>query len=108
MSAEMYTGDTLGSTWSFRDATGAAVDLTGAAARFQLRSGEDLVLAAASGSPELVITPLTGVVTLLIPYADTALTPGSYLYELEVTHASGVRRTYDHDTLLVKEDVAHD
>jgi hypothetical protein len=45
---------------------------------------------------------------MLVPYSATGIAPGSYRFDLEVTLASGLRRTHEHDTLVVLEDMTHD
>lgn len=108
--ARIYRGDTWERTWSIKDADDNPVDLTGATARLYLRaSGGELIRDYSSPSDAITITELEGRVYLAAPYADTeSLAPGKYKFDLEVTKASGVRRTYEANTLEILSDITHD
>ncbi len=106
--ARIYRGDTWERAWALKNAAGAAIDLTGASARLQVRDDAGQVVISATAGDGLTITPAEGRIELRIDFADTGLAPGSYRFDLEVTHTDGVRRTYELNVLVVLEDVTHD
>ncbi|MBN2691740.1 MAG: hypothetical protein JXR43_07780 [Burkholderiaceae bacterium] len=110
MPVKLFRGDTWTRAWRMEDAACAPIDLTGASARLQLRdSAGALALDATTDNGRLRLTALEGRIDLLVPYADTALlAAATYRFDLEVTHASGIRRTYEQDSLVILEDVSHD
>lgn len=102
----LYRGDTWSRVWSPKDPSGVPIDLTGATARLHLRDKVGaLVLEASTANGRLVIAP--GTITLEVAFADMELPPGTYRFDLEVTYASGRRRTYEVNVLVVLEDVSH-
>jgi hypothetical protein len=82
-----------GATWSvtvtYKDSTGAPINLTGYTAALQVRqqySSVDADLTLTSPSNGIVITPLTGVVVVTMTATQTAaLAEGYYVYDLELT-----------------------
>ena len=109
MAVKLYRGDTWTRGWELRDAAGNPIDLTGASVRLHVRDASgSVVISASTTDGRLTITPASGRIDMLVPYAVTGITPGSYRFDLEVTHANGVRRTYEQDTLIVLEDITHD
>jgi hypothetical protein len=109
MAVKLYRGDTWTRAWELRDAAGSPIDLTGASARLHVRDAAGAVVVSASTADgRLTITPASGRIDMLVPYSATAIAPGSYRFDLEVTHAGGLRRTYEQDMLVVLEDMAHD
>lgn len=109
MAVRLVRGDTWTRAWELRDANDAPIDLTGATARLQVRDDADaVVIAASTADGRLTITPGAGRIDMRVPYAATAIAPGGYRFDLEVTHADGTRRTYEQDTLVVLADVARD
>lgn len=109
MPVKLYQGDTWTRAWVLQDAAGQPIDLTGAQARLQVRTAADaLALSASTADGRLTLTPLEGRIDLAVPFADMSLAVASYAYALEVTHANGVRRTYEADVLSILEDVTHD
>lgn len=109
MPVKLFRGDTWTRAWVLQDAAGNPIDLTGASARLQLRAGDGTVaLSASTADGRITLTPLAGRLDLAVAYADTGLPVASYTFALEVTHANGVRRTYEQDVLSVLEDVTHD
>lgn len=100
-------GATFDRTITYRDGSGAVIDLTGYAARMHVReyTGGDLVVALYSdvsqgasngyailnGSSELMSDGANGNIRLLISAANTAnLITGSLKYDLEIESPSGV------------------
>jgi hypothetical protein len=109
MAVKLYRGDTWTRAWELKDAAGNTIDLTGASARLQVRdSAGAVVISASTSDGRLTLTPASGRIDMLVPYSATGLAPGSYRFDLEVTHAGGLRRTYEQDTLVVLEDVTRD
>lgn len=74
-------------------ASAPALNLTGYSARMQLRadySAQDVLLELSTANGRITITPLTGLLDLLISAADTALLDfNKALYDLEVESANG-------------------
>jgi hypothetical protein len=109
MAVKLYRGDTWTRAWELKDAAGNPINLTGASARLQVRDATGAVVISASTTDgRITITPASGRIDMLVPYSATGLAPGSYRFDLEVTHASGLRRTYEQDTLVVLEDMTRD
>jgi hypothetical protein len=109
MAVKLYRGDTWMRAWELRDAAGSPIDLTGASARLQVRDAAGaVVISASTADGRLTLTPASGRIDMLVPYSATGIAPGSYRFDLEVTHASGLRRTYEQDTLVVLEDMTRD
>jgi hypothetical protein len=85
-----------GATWSvvvtYKDSTGAAINLTGYTAAMQVRqqySSADADLTLTSPSGGIVITGATGVVTITMTATQTAaLEEGYYVYDVELTSGS--------------------
>jgi hypothetical protein len=109
MAVKLYRGDTWTRAWELRDAAGNPIDLTGSSARLQVRDAAGaVVISASTADGRLTITHASGRIDMLVPYAATGIAPGSYRFDLEVTHAIGLRRTYEQDMLVVLEDLTHD
>ena len=108
-SVRLHRGDTWRRTWLLRQPSGEPVDLTGASARLHVRDAYGvLVLAASIADGRITITPAQGRVEMAVPYAATAIAPGSYRYDMELTHADGTRQTVEQATLVVLEDMSRD
>ena len=106
---KLYRGDTWLRSWRLRQSNGAPVNLTAAAARLHVRDAYGaLVMAASTADGRLVIAPLEGRIDLTMPYAATGVAPGSYRFDLEVTHADGTRQTVEQAPLVVLEDMSRD
>ena len=110
MSVSIYRGDTWERVWQLKDAAGAAIDLTGATARLQVRHPETdaVVVSASSADGKLVITAVEGKIAMVMPYADMALAGNAYPFDLEITYPSGRRKTYERNVLVVIEDITRD
>ena len=106
---KFYRGDSWIMAYVLQDAAGSPIDLTGASARLQVRDQDGaLVIEASTSNGRMTITPAQGRIDMAVPYTATQITPGAYRFDLEVTHASGVRRTYRSGTLIVQEDISRD
>lgn len=87
-------GATLRESFTYRDSNNAVVDLTGYTARSQVRtsySATGTVLSATSAAGTLAITAATGLIAFNVPATTTAaLTPGNYVWDLEIVDPSGI------------------
>lgn len=103
-------GDTWQRAWLIADAAGQPVDLTGAAARLQVRDAAGALVMSASllDGALLMATPSSGRIDLVMPATLTNIAPGAYRFDLELTFPSGLRRTYEQAVLVILDDIAHD
>lgn len=88
-----HAGETMTIEITCLDATGAPLDLTGAAIVFRLASRTARLLDAALGSGVTIVDATAGQCRVVItPSMQTAasVTPGDHLYELRVTQPGGV------------------
>lgn len=109
MAVLLYRGDSWTRSWTFSDATGVPLDLNGASARLHVRDAAGAaVITASLLDGRLSANVAAGRIDMLVPFAATNLAPGSYRFDLEVTFATGIRRTYEQDTLVILEEMAHD
>lgn len=100
-------GDTWRRTWLLRDSSDAPLNLSGASVRLQVRNSNDVVLYSVTDADSaLSVDLLQGRIDLLAPYTATQNFPlGEHFFALEVTHANGVRTSYEIGSLVVFEDV---
>lgn len=72
-----------------KDSAGAAINLTGYTAKMQMRKTSDGTVAheSSTSNGEIVLTPLTGVVSVSIPGSVTSTLTGSLVYDVKLTHA---------------------
>lgn len=99
-------GDRLPAVTATLRAAGAAVNLTGGAVKFIMRSkgGGTVKVNAAC----VLVTPASGIVRYDWALADTD-TPGLYDAEFQFTDAGGLRQTFPNDghlEVLVQPDLA--
>lgn len=100
---EIYQGDTLDEVISFKDSLGAAVDLTGFTALVEFKELNSETVVATPSTPVNYLT--NGNVRMYI--ADTNTIPeGEYRWDLQLTDASGNRRTYVGGKVIVTGDVS--
>jgi len=106
VSAQIYRGDTWLRSWAIKDSNNTPIILTGATARLHVRDAKQvLVVAASTLTGELIITPPEGRIDLRIDAIATRLWDiGKYKFDLEVTDAVGIVRTYEQDVLTVVAD----
>lgn len=105
----IYRGDTWEREWRLTGPSGAPIDLTGASARLQVRDAAgSLVAEASTADGRLTLGGSAGTAVMVMPYSATAIAPGSYRFDFEITFAGGVRRTYEQNVLIVLEDMARD
>jgi hypothetical protein len=106
----IYRGDTWLRAWTLKDPAKRPIDLTGATARLHVRNNtKALVYAASTSNGDIVLDGAAGKLTLTLAAAETATwAPGTYKFDLEVTHADGTVKTYESSALVVLEDQTHD
>jgi hypothetical protein len=109
MPHSIYRGDSWVVSWTILGADNQPINLTGASARVQLRDSKNtLMVEASTGNGLITITPTQGRIDMNVPYsAMEAIPVGTYQYDLEVTFANGVRRTYVVDQLYIERDVSY-
>jgi hypothetical protein len=103
-------GATFELTVTYKDATGAAVDLTTWTVRMQVRetpSSSTIILTSEGGSPTIVLTKnSSGVISATVSAANTAaLTPATAFYDIEAQNASGVVRRVLQGRIIISPDV---
>lgn len=99
-----------GSTWSvtltYKDANGAAINLTGYSAAMQVRASHDAssaVLSLTSGAG-LTLGGAAGTITISVAAATTAtIEAGTYVYDLELTTGSTVTRLVEGSLTVTPE-----
>ena len=114
--AQIYRGDTWLRAWAVT-ADGAPIDTTGASARLHLKrhiDDQEPVLEASSTTSEITFSQEAAseqypsgrtIISMAVPKEDTAaLEPGRYVFDLEYTFGSGVRKTYEQNALEVLKD----
>jgi len=103
-----------GSLWTlqvtYEDNTGTPINLTNTTAKMQLRSQpQDTVVALtlSSANGDIVITPLTGIISITATSAQTgAVDEGTYFYDLEITDtASGEDTRIIQGQIIVSAEV---
>jgi hypothetical protein len=103
---KLKRGDTWRLVFTYTDAAGAPVDLSGASAHMQLRTAADgtVLLDWDTAGTELVIA--TNTVTLTVDPTDTAdLTVGTYVSDLEITYPDGTVDSTDTFKIEVEADI---
>lgn len=81
-------GATFSKTLTYLQASGAPRDLTGYSAKTQIKTGVGgaLIKELSTSNGGIIITGVAGQVTMFMsPSQTTALTPGTYVYDLELT-----------------------
>lgn len=99
-------GDTSASILLTFELNGSALDLTGATARMQIRNGKTggLVLELKTGNG-LTIVDHSGGVLRVDEIQRLGIPAGEYEYDVELTLASGIRKTYVGGVITVLQDV---
>ena len=99
--------DTFSSVqFTFQDNLGAAIDLTGATIQIQFRFRSktgSIVKDVAIGSGITVAAPATGVI-VLDEFTPVDWAVDTYYYDVQITFATGVIRTYVQGTVKVLQD----
>lgn len=87
-------GATFSRVLTWKDSTGAAVDLTGYTARMQIRpeaSSSTTTLSLTTENSRIALGGSAGTITLTIAATDTAgITAGNYVYDLELVSGAGI------------------
>lgn len=101
-------GATLERVITYTDPDGVIINLTSYTALMQVRStaaSATVILELSTGSG-ITINGAAGTLTLLVSAADmTALTPGSYVYDLEITSPGSVVTRLIEGKFAVKAEV---
>lgn len=106
---KLYRGDTWQRAWVIESPAGTPVDLTGATARLHVRDATGVkVMEASTADGRITIRPAEGRIDLAMPSSATAVSPGSYRFDIEVTYPDSTRATYEQATLVVLEDMTRD
>jgi len=106
---KIVAGDTWDREWTHKAPDGTPIDLTGASARLHVRDADgNLVMEASTDNTRIVLGGVAGTAVMVMPKEVTAVAPGSYKFDYELTYASGSRKTYEQNVLIVTEDRAHD
>jgi len=103
-------GATFELTVTYKDAAGAAVDLTSWTVRMQVRetpSSASTILTSTGGSPTITITKnSSGVISATISAANTAaLTPATAYYDIEAENGSGLVRRVLQGRIVISPEV---
>jgi len=87
-------GATLRDSFTYKDSDGVAINLTGYSARSQIRaspSAPTAILSTSTQAGTIVITAATGTIAFAVSATTTAaLTPGNYVWDLELVDAGGI------------------
>ncbi len=100
-------GDSWNVTFTYTDAAGDPIQLTGADARLQVRKNSNTVLLSATVGSGLTIDEANGIVSLSTDLPQT-MPIGRYPFDLEITYASGIVESTDTIYLKVEEDISRD
>ena len=102
---EMYKGDTFQFALAFKDGSNVAVNLTGWTVLAQLRTYDSGVVGGTVSGSFTASTPgATGIVTLT--FDSTSLTPGDYIYDVQLTDTSTQKRTFIGGKVTVTTDIS--
>lgn len=106
----MTRGDTWTLTVTYQDSTGAAVDLSGASARFQIRISQDSsTTLLALASPGDITLNASGEIAVTASAAATAALDFSRAwYDLELTLVDGTVKTLIIGNIDLTKDVSRD
>jgi len=106
---DQYKNDTFnGVQFTIQNSAGDAIDLTGATVATKFRKNSKtgtVVKSITSGSGITVSDPSNGILSYDAFILDWDY--GTYYYDLEVTFASGVVKTYVYGTINVIQDVTY-
>lgn len=97
----VWKGDTFKKTLSFFDASNAPLDLSTASVKMQIRkkAGEPVLESISSGYGITVVSNQVSIEKMI------NIEKGTYRYDLEVTYASGIVRTYLSGLFKVSDDI---
>jgi len=102
-------GSTYTLALTYKDSSGAAINLTGYTAAMQIRdtvNSATTQLSLSSPSSGIVITAATGLITITITATQTrGLVANTYVYDLEITSGSGVVTRLIQGSVIVNAEV---
>jgi hypothetical protein len=101
-------GATYSLALTYKDSNGTAINLTGYTAAMQIRTSYESssTVISLTSSSGIVITAATGLLTINITSTQTAaLTPGTYVYDLEITSGAGVVTRLIQGSVMVSAEV---
>ena len=106
----IYRGDDVSYTVTFKDANSVAIDITGSTVFFTVKNFSDTVAndtaALISKTITTHTTPLSGITTISLTAAETAaIVVGSYKYDIQYKSATNVVRTVTSGTIQFLDDV---
>jgi len=102
-------GDTWLRAWIYGGLE-SPIDITGASARLHLRTDKDvLVLSASTAGDYLTMTPLEGRIDLVVPAEKMSelVSNETYLFDLELTLATGIVKTLEQGKLKISKDYTY-
>jgi hypothetical protein len=91
--AGVRVGETFGRSLTYKEATGAFVNLTGYSGKMQVRSKVDgtVLLELSTDNNRMTLGGVAGTITLAVSATDMAgMTAGLGVYDLDLTSAGGV------------------
>ena len=101
-------GATYSLALTYKDSNGTAINLTGYTAAMQIRTSYESssTVISLTSSSGIVITAATGLLTINITSTQTAaLTPGTYVYDLEITSGANVVTRLIQGSVMVSAEV---
>lgn len=106
----IYRGDDVSYTVTFKDANGTVIDITGSTVFFTVKNFSDIAendtAALISKTITVHTTPLSGITTISMTAAETRAIPvGSYKYDIQYKSATDVSRTITSGTVQFLDDV---
>lgn len=97
---------------NIKDAAGVALNLTGYSARMHIRpyvSSTEILISATTANNKLILTPLTGVLTLSLSEEDTKLlTYSKSVYDIELLDTAGAPVRLLQGSITVSREVTRE
>lgn len=100
-------GDDVTIPVTFKDSTGAAINLTGSTVYFTVKKNPDDLDAAAVISKDIVThtNPTTGSTTISLTHAETSIAAGRYFWDLQIKDNAGKVTSTVSDALEIRQDI---
>lgn len=101
-------GATFGRVLTWKDSTGALVNLTNYTAQMQIRETLDAstaVLTLSTSNSRIALGGAAGTITLTVQASDFTLAEGQYVYDLELTSSGGAVTRLVMGTFTVRGEV---
>lgn len=107
---EFKRGDTWEATFTYRDDTGALINLTSCSARMQMRDKRSgTLLLDLTSSDSLTMGGAAGTVDMLVaPDLTREMPVGTFEVDLEITYSDGTVQSSDTFSIKVWKDITHD